>query len=79
MQFGHDPILTMTRVVFVVFFFFCLLALVPGGSAQSLAGRNVVSVQYDPPRQPLDPRDLANMQLMKTGEPLNLNQVGSHH
>lgn len=60
-------------IVFVAFF--CSMA--PAAAAQTFAGRNVVTVQYQPPRQPLDPRDLSNMQLIKPGEPLDLNQVAA--
>ncbi|HWF46271.1 MAG TPA: BamA/TamA family outer membrane protein [Bryobacteraceae bacterium] len=56
---------------------FCLLPMASMGRAQSFAGRNVVSVNYDPARQPLDTRDLNNMQLVKVGEPLDMNQVGA--
>ncbi|MGC2660326.1 MAG: POTRA domain-containing protein, partial [Bryobacteraceae bacterium] len=45
--------------------------------AQNFAGLNVVSVEYEPPRQPLDSRDLTNMQLVKVGEPLNMLQVAA--
>ena len=57
--------------------FFCLTAMAPEVCAQNFEGRTVVSVQYDPSRQPLDPRDLSNMQLVKAGEPLNMNQVAA--
>ncbi len=45
--------------------------------AQSFSGKAVVSVQYDPSTQPLDSRDLANMQLVRAGQPLNRDQVAT--
>jgi outer membrane protein insertion porin family len=68
----------MNRLALTVFCpLFCVLTMATMGRAQSFAGRNVVSVQYDPARQPLDPRDLENMQLVKVGEPLDMNQVAA--
>ena len=68
----------LNRLASALFYqFCCLLAMASTGRAQSFAGRNVVSVQYDPARQPLDPRDLNNMQLVKVGDPLDMNQVGA--
>ena len=44
-------------------------------SAQNFYGKTVVSIEYEPAAQPLDPRDLANMQLVHVGEPLDSTQV----
>lgn len=43
--------------------------------AQDFQGRTVVSVSYEPADQPLDPRDLAVMQLLHPGQPLDETQV----
>jgi outer membrane protein insertion porin family len=47
------------------------------GSAQDFAGKAVVSVRFEPERQPVDARDLQNMQLIEVGRPLDVNQVGT--
>src|SRR5689334_16949030 len=44
-------------------------------SAQNFCGKTVVSIEYEPAAQPLDLRDLANMQLVHVGEPLDSTQV----
>lgn len=43
---------------------------------QDFSGRTVTSVQYDPQKQPIDPRDLQNAQLVRPGQALDLRQVG---
>ena len=43
--------------------------------AQDFSGRTVTSIRYDPEKQPIDPRDLQNAQLVRAGEPLDLKQV----
>ncbi len=45
--------------------------------AQDFSGKTVVTVEYDPAVQPLDARDLANMQLVRPGEPLDRTQVAA--
>jgi outer membrane protein insertion porin family len=45
--------------------------------AQNYSGKTVISVQYEPAAQPLDRRDLQNMQLVRAGEPLNPRQVAT--
>ncbi len=55
---------------------FLLLVVITGvAHPQQFAGRTVTGVHYDPEKQPIDPRDLRNMQLVQPGEPLNPNQV----
>ena len=44
-------------------------------TADSLAGRRVVQIQYSPAEQPLDPVDMERAQMVKVGEPLDLNAV----
>jgi outer membrane protein insertion porin family len=44
---------------------------------QQLAGKTVTAIEYRPARQPIDPRDLARMQLVETGQPLNPRQVAA--
>ncbi|HEX4808902.1 MAG TPA: POTRA domain-containing protein [Bryobacteraceae bacterium] len=53
------------------------LLIAPTGRGQDFTGKTVISVQYDPPRQPLDARDLKNMVLVEAGQPLNTNQVAA--
>jgi outer membrane protein insertion porin family len=52
-----------------------LIAVCSLARTQDFSGRTVSSVQYDPQKQPIDPRDLQNAQLVRTGEPLALAQV----
>ena len=52
-----------------------ILAIGSVARAQDFGGRMVTSIQYDPEKQPIDPRDLQNAQLVRTGEPLDLKQV----
>src|SRR3954451_14045439 len=52
-----------------------ILAVGSVARAQDFSGRIVTSVQYDPERQPIDPRDLQNAQLVRAGERLDLKQV----
>src|SRR2546421_9926171 len=56
-------------------FFFLLVALSGVVRPQEFTGRTVTGIEYDPERQPIDPRDLQNMQLVRIGEPLDANQV----
>ncbi|MFL6415817.1 MAG: POTRA domain-containing protein, partial [Bryobacteraceae bacterium] len=44
---------------------------------QQLAGRIVETIEYRPARQPIDPRDLARMQLVEAGQPLDPRQVAA--
>ncbi|MDQ2773982.1 MAG: BamA/TamA family outer membrane protein [Acidobacteriota bacterium] len=57
-----------------------VLAVTAAPTARSqgqFSGQTVVSVQYEPARQPIDPRDLDKMQLVKAGEKLDLPQVAT--
>ncbi|MBV9404707.1 MAG: BamA/TamA family outer membrane protein, partial [Acidobacteriaceae bacterium] len=45
--------------------------------AQDFSGKTVTSIQYEPAVQPPDARDLANFQLVHTGEPLDRDQVAA--
>ncbi len=45
--------------------------------AQDFTGKTVTAIQYEPAAQPIDPRDLARMQLVQVGEPLNPRQVAA--
>lgn len=58
---------------FVPTFFAAVLPL----CAQDFAGRIVTSVAYVPVKQPIDPRDLKNMQLIEAGRPLDPRQVAA--
>jgi outer membrane protein insertion porin family len=40
-------------------------------------GQPILDVQYDPPKQPVDPRDLASAQTVKKGAPLHLTDVAT--
>ncbi|MBV8831294.1 MAG: BamA/TamA family outer membrane protein [Acidobacteriaceae bacterium] len=44
---------------------------------QDFAGKTVVAIEYSPASQPVDRRDLENMQLVKVGEPLQMRQVAA--
>jgi outer membrane protein insertion porin family len=45
--------------------------------AQDFTGKTVTAIQYEPAAQPIDGRDLARMQLVQVGEPLNPRQVAA--
>src|SRR5438270_1786322 len=45
--------------------------------AQNFEGRTVERIEYLPAQQPIDPRDLANMQMVRPGQPLSITQVGA--
>ena len=54
----------------------CLLAALTGLVwADDFKGKVVTAIQYDPPAQPLDMRDLERMQLVQQGQPLDPKQV----
>jgi outer membrane protein assembly complex protein YaeT len=54
----------------------CLLAALTGVvRAEDFRGKVVIAIQYDPPAQPLDTRDLERMQLVQQGQPLDPKQV----
>jgi outer membrane protein insertion porin family len=54
----------------------CLLAALTGAArANNFEGKIVTAIQYDPPAQPLDERDLQRMQLVEPGQPLDPKQV----
>jgi outer membrane protein insertion porin family len=55
----------------------CFLVVVPVYSQEPFAGKVVQAVEYRPARQPIDPRDLARMQLVEVGQPLNPRQVAA--
>ncbi|MFL6352445.1 MAG: POTRA domain-containing protein [Bryobacteraceae bacterium] len=57
------------------YFLLFILALCTAARAQDFTGRVITSIQYDPEKQPIDPRDLQNAQLVRTGERLDLKQV----
>jgi len=44
---------------------------------QNFDGKVVKSVRYDPPNQPIDSRDLKNMQIVQVGEALNRKQIAA--
>ena len=44
---------------------------------QEFSGKTVVSVRYEPPQQPIDPRDLLRMQLVEPNQPLDFTQVST--
>lgn len=59
-------------------FLFLVLLLASGVSlalGQQFSGKIVQSITFDPPNQPIDPRDLRNMQLVQIGRPLETRQV----
>lgn len=45
--------------------------------AQEFAGRTITSIQYDPPQQPIDKRDIESAQVVQVGQPLDSNQVAA--
>ena len=45
--------------------------------AQGFTGKTVAAVEYEPAVQPIDGRDLARMQLVQIGQPLNPRQVAA--
>jgi outer membrane protein assembly complex protein YaeT len=45
--------------------------------AQEFRGKTVTAVEYEPADQPLYAKDLQNLQQVRAGEPLDLNQVGA--
>ena len=47
------------------------------GQATSFEGKTIVRVTYDPAQQPLDPRDLARVQLLQAGSALREEDVAS--
>lgn len=46
-------------------------------SQQQFSGKIVTAVKYEPAQQPIDARDLQNMQLVQPGQPLDLAQVAT--
>jgi outer membrane protein insertion porin family len=46
-----------------------------GSAPAQFEGKPIVAIRYDPPLQPLDPRDLARVQLLHTGSLLNRADV----
>ena len=57
----------------------CLAFALPGAvlAQQQYSGRTVLSVSYEPAKQPIDARDLQKMQIVQPGQPLNLAQVAT--
>ena len=60
----------LLRLVMAVFCAACAVS-----NAQDFYGKTVTSISYEPLAQPIDARDLAAMQLIQTGEPLDWHQV----
>lgn len=56
---------------------FCLFLPFSLFSQQEFSGKTVKSVEYEPAQQPIDERDLSDMQLVRPGEPLDLRQVAT--
>ena len=56
---------------------FCLLLGLTGAlaGAEEFQGKIVAAIQYDPPKQPIDSRDLQRMMLVQQGRPLDPKQV----
>jgi outer membrane protein assembly complex protein YaeT len=54
-----------------------VFVLLTSARAQDFGGKTVTAVEYEPALQPLYPKDMQNMQLVRAGEPLDLNQVGA--
>ncbi|HEX4748546.1 MAG TPA: POTRA domain-containing protein [Bryobacteraceae bacterium] len=63
--------------LFYLSFLFFLSLLDKPAAAQTFQGHTVVSVTYEPTVQPADPRDLATMQLVQVGRPLDQGQVAA--
>jgi outer membrane protein insertion porin family len=57
------------------FYLLFILTVCMVARAQDFSGLIVSSIQYDPEKQPIDPRDLQSAQLVRPGEPLDLKQV----
>ncbi len=53
------------------------LSLSARAQSNQFEGRTILDVQYDPARQPLDPRDLAAVQPLKKGQPLRASDVAA--
>jgi outer membrane protein insertion porin family len=66
----------LSGALFVVSFL-TVAAPAPVFAQQEFKGQTVVSVSYEPVQQPIDRKDLAAMQLVQTGKPLDLAQVGT--
>ena len=62
---------------FHLFLLAAVAAAKEAASAQTFSGKIITSVQYEPPEQPLDKEDLNAMQLIRVGQPLDLNQVAT--
>src|SRR5579875_3880581 len=60
-----------------LFLFFCLWRPFSLFSQQEFSGKTVKSVAYEPALQPIDERDLRDMQLVQPGQPLDLRQVAT--
>jgi outer membrane protein assembly complex protein YaeT len=65
-------------------FFHCLVSslslipfLAPPVGAQDFAGETVTSIRYRPANQPVDPRDLDRMMVVRTGQRLATNQLAA--
>src|SRR5438552_1641663 len=54
---------------------FCLLLALTAARAEDFRAKTVAAIQYDPPKQPIDSRDLQRMQLVQQGQPLDPKQV----
>ncbi len=66
------PLHAPRRLPILIILLFVGIGLAPG---QNFAGKIVRSVSYDPPDQPIDPRDLKRMLLVQVGRPLEMHQL----
>ena len=73
---GPVPESWLVRCGFVVLFTVWVPVCSSAG-ARDLAGKRVASIEYEPAKQPIDPRDLRNMQMVQKGEPLDPHQVAT--
>ncbi|MGA8025933.1 MAG: POTRA domain-containing protein [Bryobacteraceae bacterium] len=56
----------------------CLsLTVFTAACAEDFSGKTITSIQYDPAKQVLDPRDLEAMQVVEVGQPLVTNQLAA--
>jgi outer membrane protein insertion porin family len=65
----YRPLLVAALILFAASY--------PTFAQTSFSGKIVTAVSYQPASQPIDPRDLAAMQLVEVGKPLDAEQVGT--
>jgi outer membrane protein assembly complex protein YaeT len=53
------------------------LAPLQAQQSQDVSGMAVLRVEYDPPKQPIDPRDLKNAEMVEAGRPLDPRDVAA--